>query len=93
MLLPTIKYTYPLFIGRILHRLSIMTKLFPREISSVEVAGQYDKNYEYKYPEVLAFTLHEQVRRLPKLLETIHAAVGEYLRLIYPKVWLPPPLL
>ena len=78
MLLPTIKYTYPLFIGRILHRLSIMTKLFPREISSVEVAGQYDKNYEYKYPEVLAFTLHEQVRRLPKLLETIHAAVGEY---------------
>jgi perosamine synthetase len=78
MLLPSIKYTYPLFIGRLLHRLSIMTKLFPREISSVEVEGQYDTNYEYKYPEVLAYTLQEQICRLPALLKTIQAAVGEY---------------
>ena len=77
-LLPLIKYTYPFFIGRLLHRLSIMTKLFPREISSVEVGGKYDTNYEYKYPEVLAYTLQEQIRRFPALLIKIQAVVGEY---------------
>lgn len=78
IIVPWIKYTYSIIIGRLLHRLCIMLDVFPREISSTEKRGTYDLNYEYGYPEILAYTLKEQIERLPKLIETIEVAVGEY---------------
>lgn len=73
-----IKHTYFLLFGRLLHRVCIMLKLFPPEISTLEKGGIYDPNYEYQYPEVLAHTLLIQIRRLPSQLKQIQSTVGEY---------------
>lgn len=78
ILLPGIKYTYPVLIGRFAHRLCMLLRLFPREISYAEESGVYDPRYEYAYPEILANTLVFQLDRLPALLQTIQASVGEY---------------
>jgi dTDP-4-amino-4,6-dideoxygalactose transaminase len=78
ILLPGIKYTYPVLIGRFAHRLCILLRLFPREISYAEASGVYDPRYEYAYPEILANTLVFQLDRLPVLLQTIQETVGEY---------------
>jgi len=75
---PFIKQTYSITLGRLLHRFCIMVDIFPREISSTEKRGAYDSQYEYGYSEILAYTLKEQIGRLPKLLKTIETAVGEY---------------
>lgn len=77
-LTPIIKKTYFLLIGRLLHRMCIMTDLFPREISHTEEQGTYDPIYEWSYPEPLAETLQCQIIRLPELLSTIRARGGEY---------------
>lgn len=78
ILAPTIKCTYSLLVGKALHRLCILLNAFPREISSVEESGKYDSNYEYKYPEIFAYTLQPQINRLTSLLSSIKVAVGEY---------------
>lgn len=82
ILTPIIKNTYRMMVGRVLHRLCMMIDLFPPEVSQNEKRGMYDAMYESTYPEPLAQTLRCQITKLPSLLQTIRARVGEYQQML-----------
>jgi perosamine synthetase len=64
LLTPFLKATYPLVIGKILHRVFDHLKLFTREISELEKNHQVDSWLDKKYPNALAQTLVLQLKNL-----------------------------
>lgn len=64
ILAPIIRETLQFPVGKILHKFSVMTGIFTREISQREKEGKYDTWLEKKYPEALAAVLNWELEKL-----------------------------
>lgn len=73
-----IKKTYPFFVGKIIHRISVFVGLLTPEISAREKRGEFDPLLNRGFPNTCAVLLLNQLSRIQKISEKRQESVKEY---------------
>lgn len=73
-----IKKTYPFFIGKIIHRISVFVGLLTPEISAREKRGEFDPLLNRGFPNACAVLLLNQLSRMQKISVIRQESVKEY---------------
>jgi perosamine synthetase len=92
MLAPTILFSTPFLIGKVLHKVINYLHLFTREISQTEKEGHYDSWLEKQFPNALAALLLPNLQQYEKLIQIRKNKADIYQQILggqYPSTNLP----
>ncbi len=62
-----IKSTYPLYLGKIIHKITKIINLLPNEITSKEKRGEFDNLLNKAFPNAFAYLLIQQLKKFERI--------------------------